>query len=162
MPRFALQLQAELDNVTNVRSAGDDFRWYFKLKCGSCGEETENHQYITILDEQPLKGGRGHASLVIKCKLCSRENSIDIIKDSIKPYLLDNSGQFQTIAEFDCRGVEPLDFEPRLGWTASSSESNAVFEDIDLTEKEWTEYDERANVSVSIMEVSSQFVKSHK
>jgi hypothetical protein len=27
-------------------------------------------------ENSPLKGGRGHASLVIKCKLCSRENSI--------------------------------------------------------------------------------------
>lgn len=32
--------------------------------------------YCIFQDEQPLKGGRGHASLVIKCKLCSRENSI--------------------------------------------------------------------------------------
>jgi len=24
----------------------------------------------------PLKGGRGHASMVLKCKLCGRENSI--------------------------------------------------------------------------------------
>lgn len=29
-------------------------------------------------ESQPLKGGRGSASLVIKCKLCSRENSIGI------------------------------------------------------------------------------------
>ena len=27
-------------------------------------------------ENSPLKGGRGHASLVIKCKLCHRENSI--------------------------------------------------------------------------------------
>ncbi|XP_067935644.1 CXXC motif containing zinc binding protein-like [Watersipora subatra] len=162
MPRVALQLQAELENITNLRPTGDDFRWYFRLKCGSCGEETEQHQYITILDEQPLKGGRGHASLVIKCKLCARDNSLDLLKDSIKPYNAENSNKFQTVAQFDCRGVEPIDFEPRLGWAASSTESNSQFDDIDLTPKEWSEYDEKAGVSVSIMEVTSQFVKSHK
>ena len=39
---------------------------------------------------------------------------LDIIKDSIKPYVADSSSKFQTIAEFDCRGVEPLDFEARV------------------------------------------------
>ena len=27
-------------------------------------------------ESAPLKGGRGSASMVVKCKLCSRENSI--------------------------------------------------------------------------------------
>lgn len=33
---------------------------------------------IVILKQEnaPLKGGRGHASMVLKCKLCGRENSI--------------------------------------------------------------------------------------
>ena len=31
---------------------------------------------VTLQDSQPLKGGRGHASMVLKCKLCARENSI--------------------------------------------------------------------------------------
>ena len=31
---------------------------------------------ILLQERADLKGGRGHASMVLKCKLCSRENSI--------------------------------------------------------------------------------------
>ena len=33
-------------------------------------------ELFLVQDNQPLKGGRGHASMVLKCKLCGRENSI--------------------------------------------------------------------------------------
>lgn len=55
--KIALQLKATLENVTNLRPVGEDFRWYLK-------------------DSVALKGGRGSASMVQKCKLCARENSI--------------------------------------------------------------------------------------
>merc|ERR1711915_1141711 len=76
MVKFGLQFKATLENVTNVRPLGEDFRWFLKLKCGSCGEISEKWQYITLVESTPLKGGRGSASMVQKCKLCSRENSI--------------------------------------------------------------------------------------
>ena len=47
-----------------------------------------------------------------KCKMCGRENSIDIMADSIVPY--DTNGSFKTIVAFDCRGIEPVDFSPRV------------------------------------------------
>ena len=91
-----------------------------------------------------MKGGRGSASLVAKCKMCSRENSIDIIKDSITPY--DANGSFKTIVAFDCRGVEPVDFSPRV-WSRIEEPfvivilqvgfkacGEATFEDVSLTE----------------------------
>nr|KAF6504557.1 CXXC motif containing zinc binding protein [Rousettus aegyptiacus] len=46
------------------------------MKCGSCGEISEKWQYIRQMDSVALKGGRGSASMVQKCKLCARENSI--------------------------------------------------------------------------------------
>ena len=42
----------------------------------------------------------------------------DILKDTIKPYDGENSNKFQTVAEFDCRGVEPIDFEARVRLSA--------------------------------------------
>lgn len=32
LQKFGLQLKATLENVTNVRPVGDDFRWYLKVK----------------------------------------------------------------------------------------------------------------------------------
>ncbi|KAM6128914.1 CXXC motif containing zinc binding protein isoform 2-T2 [Phoenicopterus ruber ruber] len=113
MGRIGLQLRATLENITRLRAEGEDFRWYLKLKCGNCGEVSEKWQYLRLMDSAPLKGGRGSATMVQKCKLCSRENSIDILSQTIKPYNAEDSEKFKTIVEFECRGLEPVDFQPQ-------------------------------------------------
>ncbi|XP_026052023.1 UPF0587 protein C1orf123-like [Carassius auratus] len=159
MGKFGLQFKATLENITNVRPVGDDFRWYLKLKCGNCGEVSEKWQYITLLDSMPLKGGRGSASMVQKCKLCSRENSIDILRDTITPYNAEDSERYKTIVQFECRGLEPVDFQPQAGFAASGAETPTQFPEINLQEKDWTDYDEKASESVGIYEVTHQFIK---
>ena len=71
-------------------------------------------------------------------------------------YTSDDQGSFKTIATFDCRGVEPVEFSPRSGWIVKCIESS--FNDADLSEKEWVEYDEKAQVSVGIYEFESRFL----
>lgn len=158
MVKIGLQIKAQLENVTNLLAAGEDFRWFLKTKCASCGEVSSDFQYVTQVESAPLKGGRGSASMVTKCKLCSRENSIDILKDTIKPYSND-SGQFQTIVAFDCRGLEPVEFEARGGWTVEHFESGASFDDVSLVENEWADFDERSGEPVGITELAHQFIK---
>ncbi|XP_074077505.1 CXXC motif containing zinc binding protein isoform X2 [Macrotis lagotis] len=140
MGKIGLQLKATLENVTHLRPVGDDFRWYLK-------------------DRAPLKGGRGSATMVQKCKLCSRDNSIDILSNSIKPYDAEDSEKFKTIVEFECRGLEPVDFQPQAGFAAEGTETGTAFSDINLLEKDWTDYDEKAQESVGIYEVTHKFVK---
>uniref|UniRef100_A0A8C1TXU9 CXXC motif containing zinc binding protein n=1 Tax=Cyprinus carpio TaxID=7962 RepID=A0A8C1TXU9_CYPCA len=135
MGKFGLQFKATLENITNVRPVGDDFRWYLKLKCGNCGEVSDKWQYITLLDSMPLKGGRGSASMVQKCKLCSRENSIDILRDTITPYNAEDSERYKTIVQFECRGLEQVDFQPQAGFAASGAETSTQFPEINLQEK---------------------------
>uniref|UniRef100_A0A8D1EZX2 CXXC motif containing zinc binding protein n=1 Tax=Sus scrofa TaxID=9823 RepID=A0A8D1EZX2_PIG len=175
MGKIALQFKATLENVTNLRPVGEDFRWYLKMKCGNCGEISEKWQYIRLMDSVALKGGRGSASMVQKCKLCSRENSIEILSHTIKAYNLcpevkgrnhiwtcpqaEDNEKFKTIVEFECRGLEPVDFQPQAGFAAEGVESGTVFSDINLQEKDWTDYDEKAQESVGIYEVTHQFVK---
>ncbi|XP_028940580.1 CXXC motif containing zinc binding protein [Antrostomus carolinensis] len=115
------------------------------LKCGNCGEVSEKWQYLRLMDSAPLKGGRGSATMVQKCKLCSRENSIDILSQTIKPY--------------NCRGLEPVDFQPQAGFAAEGAESGTPFNDINLLEKDWNDYDEKTKESVGIYEVTHKFVK---
>nr|XP_006238570.1 CXXC motif containing zinc binding protein isoform X1 [Rattus norvegicus] len=176
MGKIALQLKATLENVTNLRPVGEDFRWYLKvrrktdfswegeehpeaMKCGNCGEISEKWQYIRLMDSVALKGGRGSASMVQKCKLCARENSIEILSSTIKSYNAEDNEKFKTIVEFECRGLEPVDFQPQAGFAAEGVESGTVFSDINLQEKDWTDYDEKTQESVGIFEVTHQFVK---
>jgi len=157
MVKTGLQISAQFENIESFKASGDDFRWYLKLSCSNCGEETSEFVYCSLCETSPLSGGRGQASLVIKCKLCKRENSIDIVSDSLKPYD-DDTGKFKTIIVFDCRGVQPVDFSPRIGWEAKGLESGSVFSDIDFSEEEWFDYDEKSGESVSITEIKHKFV----
>lgn len=159
MVKIGLQLRAQLENITKLQTESEDFRWYLKLKCSHCGDETPEFVYLSLLDSQPLKGGRGSASLVIKCKLCSRENSIDIVKDSYKSYDFEDVPNFKTIVTFDCRGVEPTTFDARVGWKAEGHESGTKFTEIDLSNLEWADFDEKTNQPVGIYELEHRFVK---
>ncbi|XP_072296466.1 CXXC motif containing zinc binding protein-like [Eucyclogobius newberryi] len=159
MVKFGLQFKATLENITNVRPVGEDFRWFLKLKCGNCGEISDKWQYVTLMESTPLKGGRGAASMVQKCKLCSRENSIDILGDKITPYNAEDSERFKTMVEFECRGLEPVDFWPQAGFAAEGAESGTPFPEITLLEKDWTDYDEKVKESVGIYEVTHKFIK---
>ncbi|XP_052242627.1 CXXC motif containing zinc binding protein-like [Dreissena polymorpha] len=123
------------------------------------GAQDERDQPHPLHGESaPLKGGRGHASLVLKCKLCSRENSIDILPDSISSYNAEDSNQFETVVVFDCRGVEPVDFYPRVGFTAEGEETGTPYPEVSLTEGEWVDYDEKKGESVGIYEIEQKFV----
>ncbi|XP_017535303.1 CXXC motif containing zinc binding protein isoform X1 [Manis javanica] len=129
------------------------------MKCGNCGEISEKWQYIRLMDNVALKGGRGSASMVQKCKLCARENSIEILSSTIKSYNAEDNEKFKTIVQFECRGLEPVDFQPQAGFVAEGVESGTVFSDINLQEKDWNDYDEKTQESVGIYEVTHQFVK---
>ncbi|XP_051867826.1 CXXC motif containing zinc binding protein isoform X3 [Pristis pectinata] len=157
--KFGLQFKATLENVSKLRPDGEDFRWFLKLKCQNCGEVSDKWQYVTLMNSAPLKGGRGSANMIQKCKLCSRENSIDILKDTIKPYNAEDSEKFKTIVHFECRGLEPVDFQPQAGFAAEGTESGTQFGEINLLEKDWNDYDEKIQESVGIYDVTHKFVK---
>lgn len=121
--------------------------------------------------------------MVIKCKMCSRENTIDIVEDSIGNFFFynlsnhnfffkfsliffssiasydDDTGKFKTIIQFDCRGIEPIDFDPREGFIVKANEDGPVFEDVEIENGDWVDFDEKNGNSVSIAEFKSQFIK---
>jgi len=152
-----LQLSANLVNIQSFTAEGADFRWYLKIKCSSCGEVPNHFVYIAEDEETEVKGGRGSANLVAKCKMCSRDNSMSIVGGSVKAYGSDNA-QFASVVKFECRGIEPVDFSPRTGWVATGADSGAVFNEVDLGEKEWCDYDENQAREVGVYDLKSKFV----
>ena len=98
---------------------------------------------------------------------------------------MSDNNKFKTVVVFDCRGIEPVDFSPRNGWKVTNlsgpcvciyclievrgwretededdggRETGTEFSDVDLTEKEWAEYDEKSNESTLISELEVNFV----
>ncbi|KAJ1890100.1 hypothetical protein LPJ66_007672 [Kickxella alabastrina] len=158
MVKLALCIKADLNNVTDLRPADSEYSWNFKIECTSCNEVSENTVTITSGDSNQISGSRGGANLVMRCKFCKREGSASIV-DGPFPYTEEDNGSMKRVLIIECRNLEPVEFEPRDGWVAKGLESTTVF-DIDLTEKEWYDYDENAATDVSITEMSFDFVRA--
>lgn len=77
-------------------------------------------------------------------------------------YTADDAGKFKTIVAFDCRGVEPVEFSPRAGWLVKAAENGPEFDDVDLSEDDWVDYDTKNEVPVGISEFQSNFIKLKK
>lgn len=179
MVKISLQISCILENIEEVR-AGAEFSYFLKLRCNNCGE-SDNIWHDICEDEkfnQDSRNAKGY-NMVIKCKLCARENSIDIIEASqgddnnltknlpvsslsstfLGSYTESDSGKFKNFISFDCRGIEPTEFDPRGGYVVKSIDNGQTFEDVEIDSGDWTEYDDKNKNSVAISEFKSQFIK---
>ncbi|KAL6607894.1 hypothetical protein ACP70R_040957 [Stipagrostis hirtigluma subsp. patula] len=158
---YALFVGAELDGLTNLqpRRGCDDpsFQYYFKLRCENCGETTAKATCVALGEVVDLPTGRGTANLVQKCKLCGRDGTIVMIPGQGTPLTIEQSqkGEKTCLMVFDCRGYEPFDFEFRDGWKADSV--NGTPFDIDCSEDEFAEYDEKGECPVGLGKLQSTF-----
>uniref|UniRef100_N1QQK5 Uncharacterized protein n=1 Tax=Aegilops tauschii TaxID=37682 RepID=N1QQK5_AEGTA len=139
---FALLVGAELDGLTNLQPRG--------------GCDDPSYPYY------------------FKCKLCSREGSVVMIPGQGTPLTAEQSqkGEMTCLMVFECRGYEPIEFAFGNGWKA---ESHACYGfigvliislffkvhgtpfDIDLSEGEFDEYDEKGECPVALSKLQSTF-----
>ncbi|KAI4725623.1 DUF866-domain-containing protein [Aureobasidium sp. EXF-10728] len=149
---LALTLTAELNGVTDlapIDTEDSPFYYTFKVQCTSCREIHPNWVSVSRFEQNEVSGSRGEANFVWKCKNCKREHSASI-KEAPKPYVHNDTPKAQKIIEFDCRGLEFVEFKPDGEWKATGIDSNTKFDAIDLTEGDWYDYDEKASEEVSI------------
>jgi len=187
MVKMALQLRADMENVTRLRPADlEEFGWELKLKCLSCDEVSKswhcvrqsewsdlrtNQSRIGGLAAKRGEGGRSRSNFVIKCKFCSWENFLDVLSDTVCPYDQADSGTLKTIVVFDCCGVEPIDFSPGEGWECQGQKvKNNEADDslgvttgekflVDLSDGEWADFDQVLDCSTMVSEIDFRFVK---
>ncbi|KAI6756578.1 hypothetical protein HG530_011176 [Fusarium avenaceum] len=100
-----------------------------------------------------MSGSRGEANFVWKCKNCKRESSASI-KSGPAAYEQTEPAKPRKILEFDCRGLEFVEFKAEGEWLAEGAETGTKFKAIELEEGEWFEYDEKSNEEVSINDVN--------
>ncbi|KAH8405545.1 hypothetical protein KR215_002337 [Drosophila sulfurigaster] len=162
MVRVGLQISATLENIDKVEIDAD-YSFFFKLTCSNCGETSDKWHDVTESErvQQDSRNPDGF-NFYMKCKMCGRENSIDVVEKSSVPYTGDDAGKFKTIVVFDCRGVEPVEFSPRSGWKVHSAENGQVFEDVDFSDDDWVEYDQKNKESIGVYEFNSKFIKLKK
>ncbi|GAQ82592.1 hypothetical protein KFL_001160260 [Klebsormidium nitens] len=154
-----LQIKADLENLTNLQQEDPStFVYYFKVKCTSCNEPSDKESGLTAGEQYDIPGSRGTAHLVQKCKFCGRTGTITLVEGKGRPLTAEDSESQKEapVACFDCRGMEPIEFFPREGWVAEGVESGKKFE-VDLTELEHVDYDEKAKESVGVYNVEHSF-----
>lgn len=122
-----------------------------------------------VSQDEVVELANAQAHFLYKCKCCSRENYLTILpsnqinsKEKGKKTTIDtvysssDEDKFKTIISFDCRGLDLIGFEPRDGWAVESGRK--TFVDVDLTEKDWCEYNDVDNVPVEINNMEYKFV----
>ncbi|KAM0515996.1 hypothetical protein ACHAPE_005617 [Trichoderma viride] len=153
---FTLALTAELSGVTNLRpddSEENPFWYMFKVQCTSCRETHDNYIGVNRFELNEMSGSRGEANFVWRCKNCKRESSASI-KAAPAAYEQGEPPKAQKLLEFDCRGLEFVEFKPEGDWLAEGIDSGTKFTGIDLEDGEWFDYDEKAGEEVSIKELT--------
>lgn len=104
-------------------------------------------------DELPLADSRGTAHFVIKWPYATDQSYIKIIphRSVAKEYTADNSGEFVTVLAMECRGIEITAWYPSFDFSVESS-GGLVFphDKVDLSDRDWADYDEENDLSVSI------------
>ena len=83
----------------------------------------------------------------MSCKNCKRDMSIKLVK--YVEILVNNDKVEQDFATFECRNVELLNFYPQNQLSAKARESNAVFDEIDVSDL-WVEYDELTQLTLEV------------
>lgn len=83
MGKIGLQISASLENVDALKTNHPEYAFFVKIKCSNCGEETNKWHDITESEHtgEDSRNPKGF-NFYMKCKLCNRENSIDIVEGS--------------------------------------------------------------------------------
>eukprot|EP00906_Rhabdomonas_costata_P026308 RCo037474 len=153
MVKLDVLLKADLENVTELRLA-ENTRWYFTIS----HEGDEKEIYLVPLEKLEIPGSRGEACLVMGNRETKRAATVSFVRSA--PYNAEDSGKFKVIGVFECRNCELVSFLPRSGWSCRSAVSEKLFDDIDLSEKDWAEYDDQANESMTIYSVETKLARS--
>lgn len=83
MVKIGLQIRSTLENIDELKTSHPDYSFFIKLKCTNCGEESTKWHDLSESERvnEDSRNPNGF-NFFMKCKLCSRENSIDIVDGS--------------------------------------------------------------------------------
>eukprot|EP01040_Poterioochromonas_malhamensis_P013214 gene13214-14504_t len=150
MPQFYLKVKADLENIKSLTPSVGNL-WKLDIQTPG-GGEVRNGITISSDDVYPLEGSRGEANFVIKWPYATDQSYIKILTNNrgVKPsYTADDSGNYVTILGLECRNIEPTAWHPSFDFVIESSEGT-TFDKVDLSDRDWADYDEENDLSVSI------------
>lgn len=156
MVKLQLTAKALLDNVTGLRpldTPQTPHEYVFRIQCTACRETHDKPVLVNRFEKHALSGSRGDASFVFRCRNCRLESSAQVL-----PTEKEVLESWTPVLDIDARGLEPVDFVPQGRWMCSGSKG-AVFDNVDLEDREWFDYNEAAAEEVLVTEVEFAIVR---
>ena len=167
MPVFVAFLKADLENVASLKPKTTGSVWVMDVKNGDSNEERKGVS-IDAEEEVDLEGSRGVANLVIKfadaaekanCSIITPETYASKYKGKKKflaalPTSIEASGEWVPFLAFEARGMDITQVHLGGDNFVATATSGAVFEEnLDLSEGDWSDYDEDNELPVSITNI---------
>ncbi|KAK9812865.1 hypothetical protein WJX72_004876 [[Myrmecia] bisecta] len=161
MVMFVLYVKAHLENVAEL-SLPADHEYCIDVQ-ESAGAEVREGVTVTAANEEEIPNSRGTANFCMKWSRDSKHAAylnVVQVKGVTRPLTEDDENKWVGIVGFDCRGLMPIRWQPRDGFRIKAT-SGQVFEDVDLSEKEWCDFDEKLGESVGVYELEHK-IEVHK
>eukprot|EP01033_Poteriospumella_lacustris_P016394 gene16394-11720_t len=156
MPQIFLKIKAELENVKHLSPVRNNY-WKFDIQTPQGGDERKG---ITVSEEDlmPLEGSRGEAHFIIKWPYTHEQAYIKIVNHrGVKSsYNEADSGEFVTILALECRNIEVTAWYPSEDFIVRTK-NDTVFSKVDLSDRDWAEYDEEHDATVSVANLEYRF-----
>lgn len=160
MVKYFLKAKAELAQVRELQpvdTTESPFEYTFTIQCTNCRETHDKPVTINRFESHDISGSRGEASFVYRCRICKSEHSAQIerTKETVSV-----SGEWAKLLSIDARGVDFVSFIPEGKFQCVGAESNTKFEEVDLEDLEWYDYDDNKGEEVSVTEVEFDIARS--
>nr|KAJ3415129.1 hypothetical protein HK105_001596 [Polyrhizophydium stewartii] len=145
--RYQVHWKAEVSGVTSIGPADKSkYDWRFKVRarpftCTKCREAADSVVNINAEETVEMPNSKGTTNLLMRCKFCKNEGSVDIELNTVRNYSIDDSEKFAPLVVLEGRGWEPTEWVPSVaraaddedqeGFKAEGADSGTKFEDID-------------------------------
>jgi hypothetical protein len=155
MRTFLLKIQADLENCTDVEPLDhQDYAHDYGLifECDRCGYKHPKEVLVNRFEVLELVVNRlkRKVNFLIKCKDCHNAILIILTKPDTKLTQKDSKeGNAVPILEIHTHGCIITDFVLEDQFQCKSS-TGEIFEEVDLRRGEWSEFDEKNNIPMSI------------
>jgi hypothetical protein len=115
---------------------------------------------VTAAEEHDLPGSRGVANFVCKWVRDAKHAASIVVESAVKGVTRDVTGEDEgawvPVCGFECRGIEPTALHLGGGFTVTTPAGTA-FEDVDLSEGDWVDFDEKGRDSVGVYGLEARF-----
>ena len=151
MPKFALTVKMELENIATVKWAENN-QWCFVVRNQDESETCE--AYVCKEDVFDLQNSRGTAHFIKKWPGEQQQSYLKLIdvKNITGAKELSVSSEDVVLLAVEARGMEPVEWQTKNDFTVISN-GGSIFEDVDIEDGVWADYDADHDCPVSIQDL---------